>query len=131
MRKLLISLWWSIGRRLLGEPSDAPLPGCLGPMHACHVDLNDAASWLDSHPDAKLSGAQLRPLLLAETFWMVSPLEKTLFFSWLWTIYGTERLKGEFARMAYCSEHESVVRGIELLAHAFGFQDPDSVRSRS
>lgn len=100
MRKLLISLWWWIGKWLLEESS----------------------AWLKTHPDATLTNAQQRVMLLAEIFWLLTPLDKTLFFGWLWTIYGTERLKEEFVKAAYCSEHESVVKGIEPLAHAFGFQ---------
>jgi hypothetical protein len=125
MRKLLISLWWSIGRWLLQESSDSPLPDCLGPRRSCHIDLNDASPWLDSHPDVMLTNAQQRPLMHAEAFWLLTPLDKTLFFSWLWSIYGTERLKEEYNRMTQCSEHESVVLGIEPLARAFGFQTPD------
>jgi hypothetical protein len=123
MRKMLVSLWWSLGRWLLEEASDAPLPDCLGPRHACHVDLNDAGHWLVEHPDAKLTNSQQRPMMYAEAFWLLTPLDKSLFFAWLWSLYGTERLKEEFDRVAYCSEHESVVLGLEPLANAFGFQD--------
>ena len=124
MRKILITLWWSIGKWLLQESSDAPLPECLGSRHACHIDLSDGTVWLDNHPGKALTNAQQRPMLHAEAFWLLTPLDKTLFFSWLWHLYGNERLTKEFSEMARKSEDESVVRGIDPLAHAFGYQDP-------
>jgi hypothetical protein len=126
MRKILICLWWSIGRWLLQESPDAPLPDCLSSRHACHVDLNDAGPWLDSHPDVMLTKAQLRTMMHAEIFWLLTPSDKTLFFAWLWNLYGTERLTEEFNEAAHNSEHESAVKGVEPLAHAFGFQNPSS-----
>jgi len=89
MRKTLISLWWSIGRLLLRESPDSPLPECLGSKRSCHVDLNDVSSWLDAHPDVRLTDSQQRPLMLAMACRSLSPSEKTLFFAALESVQPT------------------------------------------
>jgi hypothetical protein len=124
VRKALISLWWSVGKWILREPPDAPLPACLGPAHSCHIDLNDAESWLNSHAGTRITSPQQRPMMYAEAFWSLTPIEKNLVFSWLWDLYGSERLVVEFGKMACSSEHAAVVRALEPLARAFGFVDP-------
>jgi hypothetical protein len=127
LRKILVSLWWLVGRRLLRMSPGDLLPVCLTHQHIDHINLNGIADWQDKHPDFNLTRSDRRLLWQVEAFWLLSPLDKTLFFAWLWEFYGTERLSEEFSRMARSSEHVSVVRGIEPLAHAFGFLDPVEV----